>query len=69
MFVQCTLMTKLEPIKLDTEKEGYWFTGYKDMLFSTFISYFHICYFNYRSDISLSNPISSSPSYSGYWTN
>ena len=31
-FVQCTLMTELEPIPLDTEKEGHWFTGYKGML-------------------------------------
>ena len=38
-YVQCTLMTELEPIPLDTEKEGHWFTRYKGTLFSTFVSY------------------------------
>ena len=38
-YVQCTIMRQLEPIQLDTEKEGHWFTGYKGMLFSTYISY------------------------------
>ena len=31
-YVQCTLMRELEPIPLDTEKEGHWFTGYKGMI-------------------------------------
>ena len=30
-YVQCTVMRDLEPIPLDTEKEGHWFTGYKGM--------------------------------------
>ena len=31
-YVQCPLMTESEPIPLDIEKEGHWFTGYKGML-------------------------------------
>ena len=31
-YVQCTLMRELEPIPLDAEKEGHWFTGYKGMI-------------------------------------
>ena len=31
-YVHCTLMKELEPLPLDTEKEGHWFTGHKGML-------------------------------------
>ena len=31
-YIQCTLMTELEPIPLDTEKEAHWFNEHKGML-------------------------------------
>ena len=36
-YVQCTLMRELEPIPLDTEKEGHWFVGYKGMMCILFV--------------------------------